>query len=139
MPSIDSPARGMERRERERESSVPSSLHFLRRIGPFSKTNDQRTLVRGFLECSEHNPLCRGDCVYVCMRFQAEWNAPQRDPLPHLPTYLSPPLFDGRLNNSRITSTTSFLLTLSKGERASSPVPWLSQSTSLFSRFTPWG
>lgn len=83
VPSIDSPARGgrgeMEGRERERELGLPCTFSD---TGPVS-TNE--TLVRGFLECSEHNPLCRGTIVFTSACVSASGMELQDPPLP---TYL---------------------------------------------------
>lgn len=97
VPSIDSPARG----GRRGELVFPALSQTLARLNLEAGTE-------GFLECSEHNPLCPADCVYVCMRFQVEWNSASTEGVGTLPPSSS--LSVVRLNNSRITSTTSFAL-----------------------------
>lgn len=96
VPSIDSPARG------GGGARLPCTFSD---TGP----SQPRGWNEGFLECSEHNPLCPADCVYVCMRFQVEWNSASTEGVgPSLSIFLS--LSVVRLNNSRITSTASFAL-----------------------------
>lgn len=87
VPSIDSPARHT---QPSSSSSRGSSVN-----GEQRRRASVWTELQGVLECSEHNPLCRGDCVYVCMRFQVEWN------------FYEPLLRAPRLNNSQITSAVS--------------------------------